>query len=60
MKTTVTEVSGHGTHRRAEAFFARYHLESPGKEIFTARLSTYPGVWRRWYLAQSAQALEEE
>ena len=42
----------------AEAFFAKYHLESPGKGIFTARLTSHPDVGRRWYPEQLAQALK--
>ena len=33
----------------AEHFFAQYHLMSPGKGIFTARLTSHPDVGRRWY-----------
>lgn len=33
----------------AEAFFAKYHLMSPGQGIFTARLTSHPDVGRRWY-----------
>lgn len=44
----------------AEAFFARDHLESPGKGIFTARLTSHPDVGRRWYPEQLAQALKEQ
>ncbi|KAI1177402.1 putative oxidoreductase [Nemania sp. FL0916] len=33
----------------AEAFFAQYHLMSPGQGIFTARLTSHPDVGRRWY-----------
>ncbi|MCJ1471143.1 hypothetical protein MMC07_009791 [Pseudocyphellaria aurata] len=44
----------------AEAFFARDHLECPGKGIFTARLTSHPDVGRRWYPEQLAQALKEQ
>jgi len=33
----------------AEAYFAKYHLESPGIGIFTARLTSHPDVGWRWY-----------
>jgi isopenicillin N synthase-like dioxygenase len=33
----------------AEAFFAQYHLMSPGQGIFTARLTSHPDVGRKWY-----------
>ncbi|PVI02689.1 isopenicillin N synthase [Periconia macrospinosa] len=33
----------------AEAYFEKYHLESPGVGIFTARLTSHPEVGRRWY-----------
>ncbi|KAI9730898.1 MAG: hypothetical protein M1834_005616 [Cirrosporium novae-zelandiae] len=42
----------------AEAFFAKYHLQSPGMGIFTARLTSHPDVGRRWYPEQLAQALK--
>lgn len=42
----------------AEAFFAKYHLESPGMGIFTARLTSHPDVGQRWYPEQLAQALK--
>ena len=42
----------------AEAFFAKYHLQSPGKGIFTARLTSHPDVGRRWYPEELKQALK--
>lgn len=42
----------------AEAFFAQYHLESPGMGIFTARLTSHPDVGQRWYPEQLARALK--
>lgn len=42
----------------AEAFFAKYHLQSPGKGIFTARLTSHPDVGRRWYPQELQQALK--
>lgn len=42
----------------AEAFFAKYHLESPGVGIFTARLTSHPSVGQRWYPEQLAQVLK--
>lgn len=42
----------------AEAFFAKYHLEGPGKGIFTARLTSHPDVGRKWYPEELAQALK--
>lgn len=33
----------------AEAFFEEYHLQSPGKGIFTARLTSHPEVGWKWY-----------
>lgn len=42
----------------AEAFFAKYHLEGPGKGIFTARLTSHPDVGRRWYPEELARALK--
>lgn len=42
----------------AEAFFAKYHLQSPGIGIFTARLTSHPSVGQRWYPEQLAQVLK--
>ncbi|KJZ74789.1 hypothetical protein HIM_05906 [Hirsutella minnesotensis 3608] len=42
----------------AEAYFAKYHLESPGLGIFTARLTSHPEVGRRWYPELVTQALQ--
>ncbi|PHH65818.1 hypothetical protein CDD81_1187 [Ophiocordyceps australis] len=42
----------------AEAYFAKYHLQSPGKGIFMARLTSHPEVGRRWYPEQLAEALK--
>lgn len=42
----------------AEAFFAKYHLQSPGIGIFTARLTSHPTVGQRWYPEQLAQVLK--
>ena len=42
----------------AEAFFAKYHLESPGMGIFTARLTSHPDVGQRWYPEELATALK--
>lgn len=42
----------------AEAFFAKYHLESPGVGIFTARLTSHPNVGQRWYPELLAQVLK--
>ncbi|KAM4057775.1 2OG-Fe(II) oxygenase superfamily protein [Hirsutella rhossiliensis] len=42
----------------AEAYFAKYHLESPGLGIFTARLTSHPEVGRRWYPELAARALQ--
>ncbi|KAI0132403.1 putative oxidoreductase [Xylariales sp. AK1849] len=41
----------------AEAFFAKYHLETPGIGIFTARLTSHPAVGQRWYPKLLEQAL---
>lgn len=42
----------------AEAYFAKYHLESPGVGIFTARLTSHPDVGQRWYPEILAQVLQ--
>ena len=42
----------------AEAFFAKYHLESPGMGIFTARLTSHPDVGQRWYPEHLARVLK--
>ena len=42
----------------AEAFFAKYHLESPGMGIFTARLTSHPDVGQRWYPEHLAKVLK--
>lgn len=42
----------------AEAYFAKFHLESPGKGIFMARLTSHPQVGQRWYPEQLAQVLK--
>ncbi|KAI1279485.1 putative oxidoreductase [Xylaria sp. FL0933] len=42
----------------AEAYFAKFHLQGPGKGIFTARLTSHPNVGRRWYPVELEQALK--
>lgn len=42
----------------AEAYFSKYHLQSPGLGIFTARLTSHPDVGRRWYPDLVIGALE--
>ncbi|KAK3346411.1 putative oxidoreductase [Lasiosphaeria hispida] len=44
----------------AEAFFCRFHLQSPGQGIFTARLTSHPNVGRRWYPELTEQILKAQ
>lgn len=43
---------------QTEEYFAKYHLQSPGLGIFTARLTSHPDVAQRWYPDIAAKVLE--
>jgi isopenicillin N synthase-like dioxygenase len=42
-------VGGQQVASDAERYFEKYHLESPGVGIFTARITSHPEVGRKWY-----------
>jgi isopenicillin N synthase-like dioxygenase len=42
-------VDGQQVASDAERYFEKYHLESPGVGIFTARITSHPEVGQKWY-----------
>ncbi|KAF2258619.1 putative oxidoreductase [Lojkania enalia] len=51
-------VEGQQVASDAEGFFEKYHLESPGVGIFTARITSHPEVGRKWYPAITEKILK--
>lgn len=51
-------VEGQQVASDAEGYFEKYHLESPGVGIFTARITSHPEVGRKWYPAITEKILK--
>lgn len=42
-------VDGEKVKSDAEVYFEKYHMESPGKGTFAARITSHPEIGRKWY-----------